>query len=65
MSLVGGFTDYVLASYIDVAAQGEVFTGDGLTIPWESRFGVVRVKDGKIVRQEWVDAPMEGLAHDL
>lgn len=65
VSLVGGFTDYVLASYIDVAAQGEVFTGDGLTIPWESRFGVVRVKDGKIVRQEWVDAPMEGLAHDL
>ena len=65
VSLVGGYTDYVLASYIDVAAQGEVFTEDGLTIPWECRFGVVRVKDGEIVRQEWVDAPMEGLAHDI
>jgi hypothetical protein len=65
VELVGGFTDYVLASYIDVAPQGEVFVAGELEIPWESRFGVVRVKDGAIVRSEWVDAPMEGLAHDI
>lgn len=65
VELAGGFTDYVLASYIDVAAQGEEFVTGDLTIPWQSRFGVVRVKAGEIVRQEWVDAPMEGLAHDI
>ncbi len=65
VELVGGFTDYVLASYIDVAPQGEVFTTGDLSIPWESRFGVVRVKEGVIIRAEWVDAPMEGLAHDI
>ena len=65
VELIDGFTDYVLASYIDVAAQGEVFTSDDLSIPWQSRFGVVRVKDGQIIREEWVDAPMEGLAHDI
>lgn len=65
VELIDGFTDYVMASYIDVASAGEVFKTEDLEIPWQSRFGVVRVKAGKIVREEWVDAPMEGLAHDI
>ena len=63
--LGGGITDYIFSAYIDVAPQGEVFTGDGLEIPWQSRFGVVRVKAGEVLAEEWIDAPMEGLAHDI
>lgn len=65
VDLAGGFTDYVFSAYIDVAPTGAVFKTDGLVIPWQSRFGIVRVRNGRIVREEWVDAPMEGLAHDI
>jgi hypothetical protein len=65
VNLDDGVTDYVFSAYIDVAPAGQVFETEGLTIPWQSRFGVVRVKDGKVLREEWVDAPMEGLAHDI
>ena len=65
VDLVGGFTDYVLSSHIDVAPQGAVFAADGIEIEWKSRFGVVRSQNGEIVREEWIDAPMEGLAHDI
>jgi len=63
--LSGGMTDYVFSSYIDVAASGQVFEGDNLTVKWKSRFGVVRVKDGHVIKEEWIDTPMEGLAHDI
>ena len=65
VQLAGGITDYIFSAYIDVTPLGEVFQGDGLAVPWKSRFGVVRVKDGQIMQQEWIDAPMEGLAHDI
>jgi hypothetical protein len=65
VDLESGFTDYVFSAYIDVAPAGAVFEYENLVIPWQSRFGVVRVKDGTIIAEEWVDAPMEGLAHDI
>ncbi len=58
-------TDYILTSYTDIAPWGEQFTDGEITIDWQSRFGVIRVKDGRIVRQEWVHEPMEGLIHDI
>ena len=58
-------TDYVFSSYIDISPNGVVFEDGEVRIPWESRMGVVRVKDKKIVDSEWIDAPMEGLQHDI
>ena len=60
-----GATDYILTSYIDIAPLGKHFVDGSVDIPWESRFGIVRVKNGKIVRTEWVHAKSEGLAHDI
>ena len=60
-----GATDYILTSYIDIAPLGKHFVDGNVDIPWESRFGIVRVKNGKIVRTEWVHAKSEGLAHDI
>ena len=63
--LVDGATDYILSSYQDLAPLGEVYRDGAIEIAWESRFGVVRVRDGAIVEAEWVHAPMEGLAHEI
>jgi hypothetical protein len=65
VDLAGDVTDFIFSAYIDVAPAGAVFEHDDLTIPWQSRFRVVRVEDGEIITEEWVDAPMEGLAHDI
>lgn len=65
VALADGSTDYIFSAYIDVAPAGAVFQTGDLSIPWQSRFGIVRVQEGRILREEWVDAPMEGLAHDI
>lgn len=58
-------THYILSSYLNLAAQKTVFSDDDIEIIWKSRFGIVSVKDGKIVDQEWVKGVMEGLRHGL
>ncbi|MBN2355002.1 hypothetical protein JXO59_02755, partial [candidate division KSB1 bacterium] len=60
-----GEIDYILSSYLDLSPQQEPFRDGDLAIPWQSRFGVVTVKEGRIVEQEWVTGVMEGLRHGL
>ncbi len=60
-----GATDYILTSYTDLAPLGTRFVDGEIEIPWESRFGVVRVRDGIVVTAEWVHDKSEGLAHDI
>ena len=56
---------YILTSYLDLSPQGEPFIDGAISIDWKSRFGIVRVKSGRIVAQEWVKGVMEGLRHDM
>lgn len=65
VDLQDGSTDLIFSAYIDVAPTSRVFEFESLSIPWESRFGVVRIKEKKIRFSEWSDTPMEGLAHDI
>ena len=58
-------TDYIFSSYLNLAPMEATFAIGEIEVRWESRFGIVRIQDGKLVRSEWVHAPMEGLAHDL
>lgn len=65
VTLDSGLQDFLFSAYIDVAPMGEVFQFEELSIAWKSRFGLVRVQDGKILFEEWMQAPMEGLNHDI
>jgi hypothetical protein len=56
---------YILTSYLDLSPQGEPFIDGAISIDWKSRFGIVRVKNGRIVATEWVKGVMEGLRHDM
>jgi hypothetical protein len=57
--------DYILTSYQDLSPFREPFADGSVVIPWKSRFGVVTVKDGNIINEEWVTEAMEGLRHDI
>ena len=54
---------YILNSYLDVSPQQEPFVDGNVEINWQSRFGVVKVKNNKIVKQEWIKGNMEGFRH--
>ena len=54
---------YILNSYLDVSPQQEPFVDGNVEINWKSRFGVVKVKNNKIVKQEWIKGDMEGFRH--
>jgi len=58
-------THYILCSYLDLTPQQVPFIDGNIKINWQSRFGVVEVKNGKIIGQEWVKGVMEGLRHDF
>ncbi len=59
------YTDYIFSSYTDLSPQKEPFMADGVEIYWQSRFGVVRTKRGKIIEEDWVHEAMQGLIHDF
>lgn len=56
-------THYILSSYLNLAAQQKTFNDGGIEIPWQSRFGIVAVRENQVVSQEWVQGIMEGLRH--
>jgi len=57
--------DYILSSYLDLSPQMEPFRDGNITIAWQSRFGVVTVKKGRIAAQEWIKGEMEGFRHSF
>ena len=56
---------YIHTSYWDLTPQQIPFVDGDIKINWQSRFGIVVVKEGKIINQEWVEGVMEGLRHDM
>jgi len=58
-------THYILTSYLNLTPQQKPYVDEKLEIPWQSRFGIVKVKNDEIISQEWVKGVMEGLRHGL
>lgn len=58
-------THYILSSYLNLTPQQNPFVDGKIEIPWQSRFGVVKVKNNRIINQEWGKGIMEGLRHGL
>jgi hypothetical protein len=58
-------TDYVLIPCTVLALLGDHFFDGGIDMRWESRFGIVHVKNGSVVLVEWVQNESEGFDHAI